>query len=376
MAKDPIKKADNGTYYFRANLGYDSKGKKIQKQHGGFKTKKEAKEAYARVILEKNNPNAPSDSTQKLTFKGFIDDIFLPWYKTQVKERTYEHRKLIINKHFEYFFKFELTKLKPIHVQSWQLELSQTLKSSSVRTVQHLLSMCLDRAIILGLMNENPSKIIGNVKKEKTKIEFWTADDFKKVLKCMDTNDYYQHFMSVAFRLLFMTGMRIGEGTAIHWEDINFKTGQLTINKSLYYKNREDYTFSETKTKASNRTIVLDEDTLTMLKEWKKVQGKVVKTELVMSYNGFPNKKDIYGNAITQYAEEAGVHRITVHGMRHSHVALLISMGENPLLIKERLGHEDIQTTLGTYGHLYPNSNFEVAQKLKGVLLDKEAKSA
>ena len=43
-------------------------------------------------------------------------------------------------------------------------------------------------------------------------------------------------------------------------------------------------------------------------------------------------------------------------------------MGENPLIIKERLGHEDIQTTLGTYGHLYPNSNFEVADKLKNVI--------
>ena len=36
--------------------------------------------------------------------------------------------------------------------------------------------------------------------------------------------------------------------------------------------------------------------------------------------------------------------------LRHSHASLLISMGENPLLIKERLGHEKIQTTLGTYG--------------------------
>lgn len=43
-------------------------------------------------------------------------------------------------------------------------------------------------------------------------------------------------------------------------------------------------------------------------------------------------------------------------------------MGENPLIIKERLGHEDIQTTLGTYGHLYPNSNFQVADKLNGIL--------
>ena len=50
------------------------------------------------------------------------------------------------------------------------------------------------------------------------------------------------------------------------------------------------------------------------------------------------------------------------------HASLLISMGENPLLIKERLGHEKIQTTLGTYGHLYPNTNLEVAKKLTGIL--------
>ena len=43
-------------------------------------------------------------------------------------------------------------------------------------------------------------------------------------------------------------------------------------------------------------------------------------------------------------------------------------MGENPLLIKERLGHEKIQTTLGTYGHLYPNTNLEVANKMTGIL--------
>ena len=45
MAKDPIKKADNGTYYFRANLGYNPiTGKQIQKYRSGFRTKKEAKE--------------------------------------------------------------------------------------------------------------------------------------------------------------------------------------------------------------------------------------------------------------------------------------------------------------------------------------------
>ena len=50
-------------------------------------------------------------------------------------------------------------------------------------------------------------------------------------------------------------------------------------------------------------------------------------------------------------------------------------MGENALVIKERLGHEDIQTTLGTYGHLYPNSNIEVAQKLNRAIKIQSASS-
>ena len=85
---------------------------------------------------------------------------------------------------------------------------------------------------------------------------------------------------------------------------------------------------------------------------------------LVLSYNGTPTSKTTLPRALEKLSNLAGVHRIKIHALRHSHASLLISMGENPLLIKERLGHEKIQTTLGTYGHLYPNTNLEVAKKL------------
>ena len=52
MAKDPIKKAENGTYYFRANLGrHPVTGKQIQKYRSGFATKKEARAEYSKLIL-------------------------------------------------------------------------------------------------------------------------------------------------------------------------------------------------------------------------------------------------------------------------------------------------------------------------------------
>lgn len=215
---------------------------------------------------------------------------------------------------------------------------------------------------------------LSNVKKQKSKIEFWTKEEFEKVISLIYKEDYYQHFLFISLWFLFMTGMRIGEATAIQWEDIDFDSGVLTINKTLYYKNQSNYRFVEPKTKASVRHIVLDKCTLTYLSEWKEVQQNLIQTDFVMSYNGIPTQKHTLSYAIERYAKLAGIHRIRIHGLRHSHASLLISMGENPLIIKDRLGHEDIETTLGTYGHLYPNSNFEVANKLNGAISFKEAK--
>lgn len=366
MATDPIKKAKNGTYYFRANLGYDSNEKKIQKFCSGFKTKKEAREEYLKVLLTK--PEDLEVKKESMMFEEFINDIFLPWYKSQVKVRTYENRIKTLQKHFPYFYKHTVNEIEPIHVQKWQLKMAQTLAPSYIRGIQGLFSLAMDRAVVLGLAGINPSKIVGNVKKQKIKVEFWTKEEFEKVISVIYREDFYQHFIFISLWLLFMTGMRIGEATALQWEDIDFDTGVIRINKTLYYKNINDYQFVEPKTKASSRDIVLDEDTLNLLLEWKQRQQEILNTGFIMSYNEFPTQKSCMSKVITRFSKLAGVHRIKTHALRHSHASLLISMGENPLIIKERLGHEDIETTLGTYGHLYPNSNFEVASKLKGIL--------
>ena len=210
--------------------------------------------------------------------------------------------------------------------------------------------------------------MIGNIKSKKTKVDFWTLDEFQKVISLLYKGDYYEHYLFISYWLLFMTGMRIGEAAALQWSDINFETGLLSITKTLYYKTMDEYKFVEPKTQASIRTIYIDTDTIKELKAWQEVQQKVLKgCDLVLSYNGIPTSKHTLPRALEKLAGLAGVHRIKIHALRHSHASLLISMGENPLLIKERLGHEKIQTTLGTYGgscqkinwrsHLYSGNN-------------------
>ena len=161
-----------------------------------------------------------------------------------------------------------------------------------------------------------------------------------------------------------MTGMRIGEAAALQWSDINFETGLLSITKTLYYKTIDEYKFVEPKTQASIRTIYIDTDTIKELKAWQEVQQKVLKDcDLVLSYNGIPTNKHTLPRALEKLAGLAGVHRIKIHALRHSHVSLLINMGFTVLAIANRMGHESIDITY-RYAHLFPNEQTQMAEQL------------
>ncbi len=108
-----------------------------------------------------------------------------------------------------------LDEIEPIHVQKWQLTLIKKLKPTYVRAIQVLFSIEMDRAVVLGLARQNPSKIVGNVKMQKVKIDFRTLEEFQRVISIINKQDYYQYFHYLCLWLLFMTGMRIGETTAL-----------------------------------------------------------------------------------------------------------------------------------------------------------------
>lgn len=63
--------------------------------------------------------------------------------------------------------------------------------------------------------------------------------------------------------------------------------------------------------------------------------------------------------------KRSAVKHCSIHYLRHAHASFLIENGYSPLLISEILGHEKIETTLGTYSHLYPNKQREVAEKIQ-----------
>ena len=244
--------------------------------------------------------------------------------------------------------------IEPINVQNWQLELAKEFSPNYIRIVQGMLSIAFDRAVVLGLAKKNPSRMIGNIKSKKTKVDFWTLDEFQKVISLLYKGDYYEHYLFISYWLLFMTGMRIGEAAALQWSDINFETGLLSITKTLYYKTIDEYKFVEPKTQASIRTIYIDTDTIKELKAWQEVQQKVLKDcDLVLSYNGIPTSKHTLPRALEKLAGLAGVHRIQNSCTQTFPCFPAHQYGRKSFMIKERLGHEKIQYHVRNLWNIY-----------------------
>ena len=185
-------------------------------------------------------------------------------------------------------------------------------------------------------------------------LNFWTLDEYKQFIQTMEPGTRYY----LMFEMLFWTGCRIGELLAITKADINFEKNQLSINKTYYRTGMQDI-ITEPKTKQSFRTIEIPEFLKEEIKEFVDGHYGMPDTERL-----FPVVQEAVQHKMKRQIELAGVKKIRVHDIRHSHVAYLIEKGVEPLLIRDRLGHKDIRITLNTYGHLYPNQQRKIANLL------------
>lgn len=352
----------NGSWYFVANLGTDAEGRRVRHWGRGYKTQKDAKTAYDAYMADFSKTAVKVNST--MSFGEFFRTYWVPDYKARTRESTFAERSQMSRKHFARWDRCRLRDIDAPALKRWQNELVSGYSPAYARLVYGYFAMVLDMAVKIGLLQRNPARTVGNVPKARKEVDFWTRDEFERVAATFDTSDYYGLFGFTCVWLLYMTGLRLGEAQALRWSAIDFGAGTLLVGCSMYYRNARDWELTPPKTKAGKRVIALDSLTLEYLERWHDVQRRNVSTEFVLSWGGDPLTKHTVRHIIERHAPMAGVHRIRVHALRHSHAALLIALGENALAIRDRLGHEDIKTTLGTYGHLYANANKGVALRL------------
>ncbi|MCZ0704199.1 integrase [Natronobacillus azotifigens] len=354
-------------YGYRVKLGTDrSTGKSIHEHRRGFRTASEANEARTTALKKKQDLGALSNTN--MTYDMFMERYYIPEYRNSVESSTWRSRERILQKLKERFGNKKPRDISTLDILDFKNELLETFSQNYARLIFGMFSRTLKHAKKHGLIKENLVEIVNGIPKKKTEVTYWTKEELEKVIQTFNLKDFYEHMSFVMIFLYYMTGMRVNEATALYWsENVDFENKQIRVWHNLDFKSGKDWNRkTKMKTEAGRRIISIDDDTVKILKDWQSRQKEIGNYDFVISYTGEPLGKSTIGRIIKRHGKLAGVTPISPKGLRHSHASLLINSGVNPLVVQKRLGHSDIQITLGVYSHLYPTVDREVADQLNG----------
>ena len=349
---------DGKTNTWRVIYRYtDWKGEKKQTQKRGFQTKREA-QAWEREQLNKIAGDLD------MNFASFIE-TYSADMKSRIKENTWHTKEHIIRtKILPYFSNRPINEIQPKDIIAWQNEMINSLDNHGkpyspvyLKTLHNQLSAIFNHAVKFYGLSSNPAAKVGNMGKSKSKeMQFWTQDEYKKFsYEMMDKPVSFY-----AFEMLYWCGIREGELLALTPADFDFERGTVSITKSYQRIERRDV-ITDPKTTKSNRVIKMPDFLVEEIQEYISqlygIKGNDRLFEITKSY---------LKREMERGSKAAGVKKIRIHDLRHSHISLLIEMGFSAVAIADRVGHESIDITY-RYAHLFPSTQTEMADKLSTI---------
>ena len=348
-----FKNKTNGTWYVQFRYT-DWKGERQQKLKRGFATKKEA-QAWEREFLMQKHADV------NMTFESFAQ-LYEKDMKPKLKLNTWLTKESIIQKKIlPYFGKRKLSEITAKDVMDWQNVIrgltdakGKPYSPTYLKTVHNQLSALFNHAVRYYGLQVNPAAKAGNMGvEERREMLFWTKEEYLKFADAMMDKplSYY------AFEMLYWCGIREGELLALTPTDFDFEAGTVSISKS-YQRLKGKDVITTPKTKKSNRVIKMPKFLCGEMEDYLKMFYSTGANERI-----FPVSKHYLHHEMDRGAKAAGVKRIRIHDLRHSHISLLIDMGFTALAIADRVGHESIDITY-RYAHLFPTRQTEMADKL------------
>lgn len=345
--KDEARKTWYCQFYYT-----DWTGQRRKKKKRGFPRKKDADD-YEREFLRKEAQSCD------MTF-GSMVKLYLADMEPRLRENTIRTKQYLIGgKILPYFGDMAVNAITPAHVRKWQsIILSQESSPTYIRTIYNQLSAIFNYACRYYRLSENPARVAGAIgRKQADTMQFWTAEEFNRFIVCVPKLP-----ARVGLSVLFWTGLRIGELLALGADDIDLDACTLTVSKSFQSIDGKEVV-TEPKTPKSRRVVPIPPKLREELRAYMEALYDPQPGDRL-----FPYTKNYFHKQMQTGCDAAGMEKIRLHDLRHSHASLLINMGVPVLLVSERLGHEDIETTLRTYGHLYPKTTSDAVEKLNDLM--------
>ena len=319
-----VRQRKDGRWEGRVVIGYDEKGLPRTKNVLA-KTKRECQEKLKQLRetvtgskTEKVRPEMPFGEWLDFWYQNYVKPQIRPTTQANYEAKIYQHiipelGKIPLNqlaqKDLQQFYARMKTGGRLIRTEQF----GKGLSDSMVRGLHAACRSALEKAVQEGLIRTNPAVGCKLPPKRGREMQVLGREELQRFLIQAQAEGYFELFL-----LDLCTGLRRGELLALQWDDLDFKTGTLTVNKQVYeVKGRLQVSIP--KTRASIRRLVLPPGVVEVLRQYRETVDSrwmfpsPVKEDTPMTPGAVRRRLQII-------LERAGCKRIRFHDLRHPYV--------------------------------------------------------
>ena len=389
-----IEKRGKNSYRLVCLAGYDLQGRPIKKTKTIHGSKKDAEIELAKFVADVQN--GMFIEGKSLKFSEFTEIWKRDYGSKELAPTTYKrYCRMLETRLLPYFGHFYINKIRPTDIMKFYDLLekdtqlvrksgnngAKTKKPLSGKTIlehHRLLRAMLHKAVYWQLIVANPAERVQAPKARKPKRRSYDDEQTKILLENLEKLSIEETKYKVAIILTVFTGVRLGELMGLEWQDVDFKNGIISINRSSQYLSDMGVFTKTPKTESSIREIAIPEFIISLLEEYKLwyEEQKSLYNELWTDSNrlfvqadGKPMHPSSISKWFVKYVSTIGLPVINFHGLRHTNASLLVAQNVDIAVVSARLGHAQISTTLDFYVHPLLSHNRKAGYALENLLL-------
>ena len=285
-------------------------------------------------------------------------DKWLSQHSRRLAPRTVERYRSDITNHLKPSLgRVRLDRLTPLAIESMYARLQdEGLSSTSTKHVHSVLRASLREALRLGIIGHDVMSRVRAPKTASPRVNPLTLQEVEIVLAQAESEGPQRLARTM---LALRWGPRQGEALGLRWSDIDLTTGRVQIRQAVQRVRGKGLVVTTPKSRAGERSFVLDPTTIAALQAWRKKQReqRIAATrwdqdDLVFTtaYGGYIDPRND-SRAWTATLKAAAVRHVRLHDARHTAATLLLHAGVGPRTVMEVLGHSNWSLTMNTYAH-------------------------
>jgi integrase len=251
-----------------------------------------------------------------------------------------------------------LAAISQLEVRAWVADLSaRGFAPATVTKAYQLLGKVMAAAVDAGYLAQTPCRKVPLPRVEREEMRFLTPTEIVTLAEAIRPT--YRALVFVGA----YGGLRIGELAGLRRGRVDLLRGTVSVAEGVTEVAGRLH-FGPPKTRASRRTVSLPRFVMRELEGH--LAGNTAPDDRVFTApEGGTLRIVAFRNRIWRPAiDAAGLVGLRIHDLRHTAVALWIAAGASPKEVAARAGHTSVSFTLDRYGHLYPEADTRLRDRL------------